>query len=340
MQNNKPNQITVSNPLPSCLPEDGPKALSSESRKRISQLSRPVPIRYAWGILKTWLTIAIAICAAVHFQNLFVSLLVILIVAGRQLALGFLMHEQAHYLGIKSRWGDLIANCFVAYPLLVVSVEDYARVHLTHHKFYFSDRDPDLLRKSGRHWTFPMKLSRLLFLFLTDFFALNLIKTVVGKNKKIGTLNVKRLSPSYPWLKFVYLAVSATFFTFTHSWNIFLLYWLLPLLTVLQVFIRVGAICEHVYIPTAPLETSTAIIIPSWWESLIFPHLNFFYHIYHHYFPGVPFSHLPEVHRIFVKEGLVKDEHVFKSIIEYFNLLTSPDRSKPVILPHKISDLA
>jgi fatty acid desaturase len=330
MQNNKPNQIKVSSPLPSCLPEDGPNALSSESRKRISQLSRPDPIGYAWRILKTWLTIVIAAYAAVHFHNFLVTLLVIFVVAGRQLALGLLMHEQAHYLGIKSRWGDLIANCFVAYPLLFVSVESYARVHLTHHKFYFSDRDPDLIRKSGKDWTFPMKLTSLLLLFLTDLFALNLIKTVIGKNIKIGTLNIKRLGPSYPWLKFIYLALAATIFTFTHSWNIFLLYWLLPLLTVLQVFIRVGAICEHVYIPNAPLETSTAIIIPSWWESLIFPHLNFFYHIYHHYFSAVPFSRLPEVHRLFVKEGLIKNQYVFKSIIQYFRLLTSQDWPKSV----------
>jgi len=312
-------------PLPPSL-SSGIEALSPEARKRITQLSKPDPVRFILKLMECWILIALAITAATHFHNLWVSILAILVIAGRQNTFALLLHEQTHYLGIKSRWGDLIANFFAVYPLLIISIPGYAGIHLAHHKFYFTEKDPDIHRKIGKHWVFPMKPHRLAILFLKDFFCINLIYNIAAKNKKAHTLQITRMGPSYGWLKPVYLGAWAVFFTVTHSWDIFLIYWLLPLVTIMQVFIRLGAICEHVYIPGAPLESSTAVIMPTWWEGLIFPHLNFFYHIYHHYFPGVPYSRLPEVHEIFVKEGLVKEHHVFNSILEYIKFLLSKEK--------------
>jgi hypothetical protein len=71
----------------------------------------------------------------------------------------------------------------------------------------------------------------------------------------------------------------------------FLLYWLLPLLTIMQVIVRWGAICEH------------------------------------HYFPGIPFSSLPKVHEIFQREGLINELNVFHGNLSYlrFLLKNEPD---------------
>src|SRR5262245_26285158 len=152
-----------------------PSALSPEARKKITQLSKADPkgflIQCAWS----WLLIIASISAAVYFDNVLVNLLTILIVAGRQNTFGLLMHEQTHYLGLKSRWGDLIADLLVCYPLLFVSVKSYARVHLTHHKRFLTEGDPDLLLKSGEDWCFPMKAPRLAWLLLRDTLGLSLI---------------------------------------------------------------------------------------------------------------------------------------------------------------------
>jgi fatty acid desaturase len=312
--------------LPASLPIEGWKKLSTEGRKKISLMSKPDTARFVFEIAKNWLIITGTIAVAVYSKNIFVSFFAIMIIAGRQNIFGLLMHEQAHYLGIKSRWGDTLTNLFVCYPLLVVSVATYARIHLTHHKYFFTEKDPDIIRKSGKNWTFPMPVWDLMVIFIKDISSLNLIKTIAGKNQKENTLNIKRLGPSYPWLRLAYFIAWVIFLTFTHGWTIFLIYWILPLVTFLQVFVRLGAICEHVYIPEAQLEETTAIIVPTFLESLFYPHLNFFYHVYHHYFPGVPFNRLPEVHKIFLAESLVKEEHIFNSIFKYIKFLVTSGR--------------
>ena len=78
------------------------------------------------------------------------------------------------------------------------------------------------------------------------------------------------------------------------------------MLLVLPVIVRFSAICEHKYnVLGGKLEESTATIILSWWERMLLPRLHFNYHIYHHYYPGVAFTNLPNVHALFEKEGLV-----------------------------------
>ena len=84
------------------------------------------------------------------------------------------MHDQAHCLGFKARFGDVITNIIAAYPLLVLTVEGYSKVHLSHHRHFFTQDDPDFLRKSGEEWHFPKKMSNLGKLFLRDLFGLNL----------------------------------------------------------------------------------------------------------------------------------------------------------------------
>jgi fatty acid desaturase len=297
--------------------------LSRAARQQIAQMTGPRPKQFLLEIAKIWATIAVVVVIAAYCHNIFVTIAAIVIVAGRQNGLGLLMHEQAHYLGLKSRWGDIITNLLVCYPLLFVNVAGYARIHLTHHRFFFAEQDPDIARKSGDDWAFPMSKRRLAWLFARNLAGLNIITTIIGKNRHDDLPKLKRLGPTPQFTHVLFLIVLAEVLTVTHGWSLFLVYWLLPLVTVLQAFVMLGAICEHVYARSASLESSTAIIIPSWWERLIFRDYNFFYHVYHHYFPGVSFSNLPAVHSIYVREGLVREDRVFHGIYRYLDFLTS-----------------
>lgn len=60
-------------------------------------------------------------------------------------------------------------------------MEGYAQVHLAHHKYYFTERDPDFVRKSGPAWAIPMTPGRLAGLLVTDLLGLNLFALVKGK---------------------------------------------------------------------------------------------------------------------------------------------------------------
>jgi fatty acid desaturase len=249
------------------------------------------------------------------------SLLAIIVVATRQNILGLLVHEQAHCLGFKSKPGDLFVNLFAAYPMLILTVEGYSQIHLSHHRFYFVDKDPDILRKTGPDWIFPMELKKLVKLFLSDLCGWNLYKLILGKKATKDFKLYKRPAKIPAWVRPVYCLALVSVLTWTNSWTLFLLYWLLPLVTVFQVIVRWGALCEHQYIPGANVVESSPIIEPSWLERLILPNLNFNLHPYHHFYPGIPFNNLPKAHAIFLREGLVDEKNLFKGYGAYFKYL-------------------
>jgi fatty acid desaturase len=197
-------------------------------------------------------------------------------------------------------------------------------VHLAHHQNYFTDRDPDYLRKQGPAWTFPQRLRHLLGLFLRDLTGLSVLNTIRGKGGDPSTTG--RVTRRWQIAaRIAFYAIAALLITWAHLWSAVLLYWLLPLVTILQVIVRWGAICEHKYDLIHPdVVESTPIIEPRWWESLLLPNLNFTLHIYHHWFPRIPFSRLPEVHRIFRQEGLVDEASLFRGYGAYARHLLTP----------------
>ena len=159
--------------LPRAL-KGGKNALSKSAKSEIMNLSRRRPGMFLFHAFLTWAVILGSISLAVWADNLLVSLLAIFVIATRQNVLGLLVHDQAHCLGFKARFGDVITNIIAAYPLLVLTVEGYSKVHLSHHRHFFTQDDPDFLRKSGEEWRFPKKMSNLARLFLRDLFGLNL----------------------------------------------------------------------------------------------------------------------------------------------------------------------
>jgi len=308
--------------------------LSPEGRARVRALMGARPAAFLRELIFAWAVIVGAIVAAEYIDAWWATALAVLIVATRQNVLGLLVHEQAHHLGFASRWGDLFVNLTAAYPLIVLRVGDYAQVHLMHHKHFFEEQDPDFRRKSGDDWAFPMKRSHLLMLFARDLFGLNFIRTFKGKKMQDGKATPFRRKMAIPgWVHGAWLAAAAAVLIATGAWDIALLYWILPLLTVFQVIVRWGALCEHKYnLPQAALEDSTPVITLSWWEKLLLPNLNFHLHLYHHYFANVSFSNLPKLHEIFVAEDLVDEWNIFRGYGAFFRALTA--------LPEKAAEAA
>ena len=299
----------------------GKDALSETARREIMDLSHRSPGMFLFHALLAWAVIFGSIWFAVWADNIFASILVIFIVATRQNVLGLLVHDQAHCLGFKARIGDLVTNIIAAYPLLVLTVEGYSKVHLSHHRYFFTEKDPDFLRKSGEEWLFPKVPLVLAKIFGRDLLGINLWTLIKGKKLDVPVFN--RPHPTPKWVRPVFYLIVAILLTVSGTWHLFLIYWLLPLVTFLQIIVRWGAMCEHIYnLPGASLEESSPIIDRKWWEHLILPDLNFTLHPYHHYFPGIPFCNLPKVHEIFIREGLVDEEKVFHGSWQYLRFLT------------------
>jgi fatty acid desaturase len=312
--------MSKSRPLePSVLSDK--RALSERVRGEILHLSGARPVAFLAQALGAWGVIVIVIALAVHVDNVWITALAIVIVATRFNILALLVHEQVHFLGLRGRYGDWVANLLVAYPIFGITVEGYAKVHLSHHRYYFTQKDPDFLRKAGVDWTFPMPAASFAKLFFSDFFGLTFIKLIEGKRvEQIDVFN--RPYPTAPWVRPVFYLMIAGILTYAQLWQVFLLFWLLPLVTVLPVIVRLGAISEHIYnLPEASVIESSPLIVQQWWEKLLLPNLNFTLHPYHHYFPGVAYVNLPKVHEIFQRENLVDERNVFHGYWSYLKYL-------------------
>ena len=308
----------VGEPLPVAV-EGAPGSLAAQELKAVLALNGADNAGFYTTIVITWLTIAVAIGGAVYFDHWLASLAAVFLIATRQNVLGLLTHEQVHRLGANSKFGDLIANIFCAFPILI-TLQGYRHIHLTHHRKYFTESDPDYLRKQGKEFTFPQKTHEFLLTILKDVIGLNLIATVRGKAP--STASGENPEPVSRTLQIGFYATVATVLTLTNTWYYFLLYWFIPIVTVLQVIVRWGAICEHRYNLIDPsMEESTPLIRPRVWEALLLPNLNFNLHIYHHWFPKVACRNLPKVHEIYVRNGLVNEDNVFNGYVDYLLFL-------------------
>jgi fatty acid desaturase len=303
--------------------------LSEQARARIRDLSGARPIAFLCQAFGAWAVSIAMIVLAIHVHQIWMSVLAIVIIATRFNILALLVHEQVHFLGLRGRYGDWIANALAAYPLIGVTVEDYAGVHLAHHKFFFTEKDPDFLRKSGVEWNFPMPTLQLAKLFLTDLLGLTFIKLVLGKRPGEGH-GFARPHPTPKWMRPAYFLVAAALLTYFGIWTAFLIYWLLPLVTIFPAIVRLGAITEHIYdLPSATVVDASPLMLQTWWEKLLLPNLNFTLHPYHHYYPGVAHNNLPKVHEIFRREKLVNEKNIFHGYWSFLKYLQS-SQDKPL----------
>ena len=157
------------------------QSLSIAARDEILALNGACPRAFTLQLAWAWVVIVGVIAWANHMGTVWASVIAILLVATRQNVLGLLVHDQAHLLGYRGRFGDLAVNMLAAYPLLVLTVEGYAQVHLAHHRNYCTSDDPDFRRKSGEEWSFPKRPGELLKMFLSDLVGINTIRPIRGK---------------------------------------------------------------------------------------------------------------------------------------------------------------
>lgn len=158
------------------------QSLSLTACAEIVPLSGPRPQPFLLTALYAWAVITCVIWWVVEAQSVWATPFAIVIVATRQNVLGLLVHGQADCLGFLARPGDLIANLLASYPLLIATVEGYVQMHLSHHKYLFTKKYPDFLRKSGPEWTFPTAGRRLGKRLFTDLFGLTVWRLFKGKD--------------------------------------------------------------------------------------------------------------------------------------------------------------
>jgi fatty acid desaturase len=305
---------------------DLPIRLDPALIKRLSQLR---PLVSSAHIALEWSLMLAAAIACWQFWHPALYVLTVAFIGARQHALIVLAHEAAHWRLFRRRAvNDWVGELLLAWPFVLFTMQAYRRNHLPHHRHINTEQDPDWVRKQNSEWRFPMGRWALARLLILDMLGVGFAKFVMvatrlprnpgadanqGKAFKIGRL--------------LFLLATAVMLTVLHLWIPYLLFWVVPYITWMQLCFHVRSIAEHFAIHgRSGIYAQTRTVLPTWLERVFVLPKNANYHLEHHLFPSVPFYRLPELHRELMSQEAYRDSaHLSRG---YFSVLRECTQQK------------
>lgn len=250
-------------------------------------LSTRVFHKWLLPALCDWVVIVSALAAGVVADHFIVWLAATVIVGNRQHALGILGHDGAHFAAAKSKRINDIASELLCFWPLGISVVDFRRFHFNHHRYFNTDKDPELIFKSWSRsqWSLPVSESRLVGLFLLDLIGFGVWEMfkayfLFGRNSLWSWLG-----PPLWWG-----AVGG--FLYFYGLGFVIVIWFAALGTSLWAFHRLRTWTEHVG------TASTHRLRANWWQRILITPHGSWSHFEHHANPTVPFWRRHELRKI------------------------------------------
>jgi fatty acid desaturase len=236
-------------------------------------------------------------------------------VAARQHAMMLLAHDAAHFRLFRRRaLNDWVGEAFLAWPLVLFSMQAYRQNHLPHHRHLNTEKDPDWVRKQTPEWRFPMKrweLARMLFM---DAIGVGFFKFLIIMSRlKRGAAAAGAEAPSnFKRARLAFLVATVLTLSVLHAWKFYLLFWVVPFLTWLQLIFHVRSIAEHFAIRrSGGVYAQTRTVLPGVLDRVFVLSKNGNYHLEHHFYPSVPFYRLPELHRVLMQQPAFRESAHF-----------------------------
>ncbi len=268
-------------------------------------LFKTKPYLHTAAMIYNWLIILLAIYLYQQLSIIVLYPIVVIIIGARMHALTVLMHDATHYRFLKNRkWSDFISNLFTMYPLFT-SIEKYRANHLKHHQHLNTENDPDWVAKlSKREFKFPKtKTEFLLTVFSYLIFYQGILDAVwfFNRYKDAGEKTIIKSKDKHWKIGFYFTLF--LLLTVLGLWQWYLLFWVVPYLTTFFMFQYIRSVAEHFGELAYEDELSSSRTVkPTLFEIFfIAPHCVG-YHLEHHLFPGVPFYHLPKLHRLLMTQ--------------------------------------
>ena len=274
---------------------DAPRAFDRPPATALRLLAkRSFPRAFAFIALQ-WASIAFCAYVAERSDSLVVLAASLVVIATRQHALLVMLHEAAHFsISANKALNDFVGATLCAFPFSV-SLRRYRTNHLAHHRFVNTERDPDLHDNVA-----PTSLWGLAKTLACDLLFLSL-PNYIRRSNKFGVLGIFWEQGSGWWTE------RATFLSFLLAlsavvgwlglWKILILYWIVPLFSILQVILRVRGYSEHAgrIAETDELLRSRTVDAGPLERFLLAPG-NVNRHLEHHLYPYVPFFNLEKLH--------------------------------------------
>ena len=315
---------------PGALNAQARKALSAQELQPFTQLD---DLRSIGAMAQTGVLLAVAAALIVGLWGSPWMLAGIALMGVAQHSLCILSHEAAHYRLIGMSSG--------------VSMCTYRVTHRLHHNDLYGSEDPD----TAIHGGYPRGKTYLLRKLVQDIIGWNAWKTYAyffgapaineDTQRAIRPLNdtspqlrkAARQDRYFVVAAHIAMPLLALALAGWHGLAVYLVVWIVPLMTALQPILRLRAICEHgaVHDLSSPLTAARSnrtfgSLANRVLGALLFPH-HVNYHLEHHLYPAVPHYHLPALHRALQARGVLDGAEV-RDIPDTLHLIFAPRKPK------------
>ncbi|HHF0522404.1 TPA: fatty acid desaturase family protein [Vibrio alginolyticus] len=285
------------------------------SKEEIHQLKNPSNLNASWMFIFNWTVVVMCFIAISESNSVVVTLLALLVMAGRQLGLGILLHECSHRNFFSNNFlNQHIGHWFAGIPLLV-PMDFYRPYHMMHHTKTGTDDDPDVVNIKQ----YPVSKSSMVRKVLRDFAGFSGFKILFGVivyvllSREGNTVSMgaakKTNRISSAALNLTHALIFHTVFFSCFYWirqPYLYLYWWVCFVFFYPFILRMRQIAEHAaltHLSSNDVRDTTRTTIANWWERLLFAPNFVNYHCEHHYLPTVPSYNLKRMHEILVKKG-------------------------------------
>ena len=268
----------------------------------LAQITRKDDLTAASIVGFDWAVITALFIIAGLFPNPLVYLGVIILLGGRQMALGVLVHETGHKTLFTSTKANEFVGTWLSGYWVFSDKNAYMRGHLVHHRMAGTREDPDL--KNYQDYPIPRsrfwrKVSR----DVTGQIGWRRIKSIARSLNRIDQLSAD-VRETVMRSVGVNLMLLALLTAFGQPWLYAL--WVIAFMTSHMLIARIRQLSEHAAVPDlfdldARQNTRTIYINPLE-RLLVAPH-DLSYHLEHHLMASVPIYRLRELHNMLLARG-------------------------------------
>ena len=291
------------------------------SKEELAELRTANDAQAVWMFIFNWLVIAACFTVLASPVHWALKVLALLLMGGRQLGLGILLHECSHQAFFSTvRRNRIIGHWFAGMPMLI-PFDFYRPYHLKHHAKTGTEEDPDV----GNIEQYPVTKLSFVRKLLRDFAGLSGIKVLygmlffvlpgrqgstvsLGTNEEDGAYNQSAVK-NYSQVLVFHGLFFGVFYLLGSP--LVYLYWWVAFVFFYPFIVRLRQIAEHGAMPTLAsddVRDTTRTTIASWWERALFAPNFVNYHCEHHFLPTVPSYNLPKMHALLKGRGFYEDK--------------------------------
>jgi fatty acid desaturase len=284
------------------------------THEEIRYFSKKSDLQALWLIAFNWGMIVAIFAMVAVWTNPVTIILAIILMGGRQLGLGVIMHEAGHG-SLFNKWShNRIAGQWLAAAFVYNNAKGYRIAHGKHHRSGGTHDDPDLRNYQDYAVTrtsFLRKITR-------DLTGMTGFKIFYYSAKKFGPKNILGwiISNTLMWA-----------ILFATGNGILYLIWPVAWLSSYMLYMRIRNAAEHGAVPDQfdpdpTLHTRTTYA--RWFERLTVAPNSVNYHIEHHILASVPCYRLKEFHAFLLAKGVFEKADICHGYGEVIRRLVRP----------------